>query len=306
VVKRVVSVSLGASDRDFKYTLNVLGEEFSIERMGADGDMRKAVQLVKDLDGKVDAFGMGGIDIYVRSRTAKYIIRSAAPLLRAARKTPMVDGSGLKHLLERRTVHFIDERVMPLRGKRCLVVSAVDRIGMAEGFTEVKADTIFGDFIFVLGLPIPLRTLGQLEAIARLLAPILVQLPFSWLYPTGEKQKGEGQAKKVSPTYARYYDWAEVVGGDWHYIAKYMPERMDGKVILTNTVTTANIAELKTRGVKTLVTATPDLGGRSPGTNVIEAILITLSGKSPAEVTEKDYDDLLNRIGFQPRVEQLN
>lgn len=305
-MKRVVSVSLGASDRDFRYTLNVLGEEFSIERMGADGDMKKAVQLVRDLDGKVDAFGMGGIDVYVRSRTAKYVIRSAAPILRAAQKTPMVDGSGLKHLLERRTVHFIDEHVTPLRGKRCLVVSAVDRIGMAEGFSEVRADTIFGDFIFVLGLPFPLRTLGQLETAARIIAPVMVQLPFSWLYPTGEKQKDEGKKKKTNPTFTRYYDWAEVIGGDWHYIAKHMPERMDGKVILTNTVTKANIDELKARGVKTLVTATPDLGGRSPGTNVIEAILITMAGKAPAEVTEKDYDVLLNQIGFAPRVEHLN
>jgi len=303
-VKRVVSVSLGASNRDFKYTLNVLGEEVSIERMGADGDMKKAIQLVKELDGKVDAFGMGGIDVYVRSRTAKYIIRSAAPLLRAARQTPMVDGSGLKHMLEARAVHYIDQEIMPLKGKKGLMVSAVDRIGMAEAMTQVGMETIFGDLIFILGLPIAIRTLGQLETLARLLAPIIVQLPFSWLYPTGEKQ--EGKKKTSNAKFARYYEWADVIGGDWHYIAKYMPERLDGKVILTNTVTPKNVEDLRARGAKMLITATPDLGGRSPGTNAIEGVLIAVAGKPPREVTEADYARLIDQIGFKPRVEQLN
>ncbi len=303
-MKRVVSVSLGASNRDFKYTLNVLGEEVSVERMGTDGDLKKAILLVKELDGKVDAFGMGGIDVYVRSRTAKYVIKSAAPLLKAAKKTPMVDGSGLKHMIEARAVHYVDQNITPLKGKKALMVSAVDRIGMAEAMTEVGMETLFGDLIFILGVPIAVRTLGQLETLARLLAPIIVQLPFSWLYPTGEKQ--EGKKKPANAKFARYYHWADVIGGDWHYIAKYMPERLDGKIILTNTVTPKNIEDLRARGAKTLVTATPDLGGRSPGTNAIEGVLIAVAGKPPREVTEADYGRLIDQIGFKPRVEHLN
>ena len=66
---------------------------------------------------------------------------------------------------------------------------------------------------------------------------------------------------------------------------QFMPERLDGKIVLTNTVTPANIEELRERGVRMLITTTPDFGGRSFGTNVIEAALLALLGKTWSEVT---------------------
>ena len=71
---------------------------------------------------------------------------------------------------------------------------------------------------------------------------------------------------------------------------QFMPDRLDGKIVLTNTVTPANVEELRSRGVKTLITTTPDFGGRSFGTNVIEAALLALLGKKWADVTPADYE----------------
>ena len=55
-MKRVVSISLGSSRRDHKTTAEFGGQAFSIERIGTDGDKKKAVALIRELDGKVDAF----------------------------------------------------------------------------------------------------------------------------------------------------------------------------------------------------------------------------------------------------------
>ena len=40
-------------------------EDFEVERISTDGDMKRFRELVAELDGKVDAFGVGGTDIYV-------------------------------------------------------------------------------------------------------------------------------------------------------------------------------------------------------------------------------------------------
>ena len=61
-MKRAVSVSLGSSKRDKAVEVELFGDQVSIERIGTDGDMEKAAQLYKELDGKVDAFGVGGAD----------------------------------------------------------------------------------------------------------------------------------------------------------------------------------------------------------------------------------------------------
>ncbi len=62
---------------------------------------------------------------------------------------------------------------------------------------------------------------------------------------------------------------------------------------------------LRDRGVKTLVTGTWELDGRTPGTNVIEGILVALSGKRPEEMTPADYLDLLRQLDWKPTVREL-
>ena len=66
-MKRAVSISIGSSKRDKKVEVDLLGEKVSIERIGTDGDMEAAALKFKELDGKVDAFGVGGADLVVNA-----------------------------------------------------------------------------------------------------------------------------------------------------------------------------------------------------------------------------------------------
>lgn len=298
-MKRIVSVSLGSSKRNSAATVTILGEEVTVERIGTDGSIEKAVAMIKELDGKVDAFGMGGIDLYVYADGRRYAFRDARRIAAAATRSPIVDGSGLKNTLERRVVHWVNENLMPLRGKNVLLVSSVDRFGMAEAMHEVGANIVFGDIMFGLGLAIPIRRFKTIHVLARLLLPILTRLPFTWLYPTGSKQETH-QVK-----FEEYYQWADVIAGDWLYIRRHAPDRLAGKTILTNTVTTADIEWMKKVGVATLVTTTPNLGGRSFGTNLMEGLIVATAGKRAEEMSPADYEAWLDKIGFAPRVEQL-
>lgn len=299
-MKRIVSVSLGSSKRNHTASADVLGEEVVVERIGTDGSIEKAIALIRELDGKVDAFGMGGIDLYVYAGDRRYAFRDARRIAAAAQKTPIVDGSGLKNTLERRVVRYVDQHVLPLQAKRTLLTVSVDRFGMAEALTELGADIMFGDLAFALGVNYPLRTLKGMNRLARLLLPVITQLPFTWLYPTGKKQDTQ-QIK-----FPEHFGWAEVIAGDYLYIGRHMPDRLDGKLILTNTVTSSDIEELKRRGVAILVTTTPNLGGRSFGTNLMEGLIVAAAGKRPEEMTPADYEFWLDRIGFSPRIEYLN
>lgn len=299
-MRRIVSVSLGSSSRDHAVELDILGETFRIERIGTDGDRSRAIEMIRDLDGKVDAFGMGGIDLYIFAGTRRYTIREAAYIARAAQKSPIVDGSGLKNTLERRVVSSLsNECGAALRGRRVLMVSGAERFGMATALVENGCRVTFGDLVFTLGIPLPLRSLRALDMVARIVAPIVCQLPIDMLYPTGKKQTA------VTPKYRRYYDEADIVAGDFHLIRRFMPENLTGKIILTNTVTADDVEELRKRGVDSLITTTPELNGRSFGTNVIEALLVSLAKKPWTEMTPADYSGLLNKLGFVPRVERL-
>lgn len=281
----------------------ILGEEFLIERRGTNGDFAAAVRLIGELDGRVDALGLGGIDLYVFAAGRRYAFRDARRLAAAARKTPVVDGSGLKNTLERRVVKWIErEGVLPLRDRKVLLVSAVDRFGMAEALAEAGCRLTMGDLIFALGVPFPIKSFTTLNLLARILLPLICLAPFQWIYPTGEKQEQVTGGSK----YARYFEDAEVIAGDFHFIRRYMPGSLAGKSIITNTVTREDVKILKKRYLHCLITTTPELEGRSFGTNVLEAVLVAAAGKPSGGLTPADYNDLLDRIEFAPRVELLN
>lgn len=300
-MKKVVSVSLGSSSRDHRAEVELLGERFDIARIGTDGSIDRAIAKLKELDGTVDAIGLGGIDVYLYAGKDRYALRDGVRLLEAVKTTPVVDGSGLKNTLERQAVAFMHEQLgIELRGKRVLMVSALDRFGMAQALVQAGADVIFGDFIFALDLDRPVRGLDEFEEMARKYLPDACKLPFQFFYPTGKKQDRAPQ-----PKYPEYYDDAEIIAGDYHFMRQFMPERLDGKTVLTNTLTANDIAFLRARGIARLVTTTPDFGGRSFGTNVVEAALVALLGKRWEDVTEDDYRSLLARLDLRPRVIEL-
>lgn len=300
-VKRVVSVSLGSSRRNHRVEVEILGQQFSIERVGTDGDLQRAVQMIRSLDGEVDAIGLGGVDLYLVAGKRRYMLRDASMMARAASVTPVVDGTGLKNTLERRTVRYLhDEGILQFDGATVLMVSALDRFGMAEALQEAGAKLILGDVVFALGIPIPLRSLSTLGGLLRVLAPVVCRLPMTMLYPTGKKQD------EITPKYGRLYQEADIIAGDLHFIRRYMPDDLPGKVIITNTVTRDNVDEFRQRGVRLLVTTTPEYEGRSFGTNVLEGVLVALLGRQPEDLIGGEYEQLLDDMQLEPRVEYLN
>lgn len=300
-MKKVVSVSLGSSKRDHEANIKLLDEDFDIKRLGTDGDFQKAQELLAKLDGKVDAFGLGGIDLYLWAGGKRYPIRDALKLKAVVAKTPIVDGSGLKNTLERKVIEYLIDKGMDLRGKKVLMTSAVDRFGMAESLHRAGCEVLYGDFIFGLNLPIPIRSFQTLTYLAKALLPIITKMPFQMLYPTGEKQE-----KKSVEKYSKYYQESDIVAGDFLFVRKYMPAEMKGKWILTNTVTQDDVEDLKKRGIEYLITTTPEIKGRSFGTNVMEAVFVAILGKDPEEVKPYEYLELLEKLKFEPRVEKLN
>ena len=301
-MKRAVSISIGSSKRNKAVEVTLLGERVSIERIGTDGDMEAAALKYKELDGKVDAFGVGGADLGALVDGKWFPLYSVQPMVRFVKKTPLVDGGGLKNTLETKAAAFLDNQIgdyINSRGRKVLVALGMDRWGLSKSFTEAGYETIFGDFMFGLDLPIAIRKLSQLKTMGNLLMPIVGRLPFAWIYPTGEKQE------KRTPKWGEYYAWATVIAGDCHYIKRFMPDDLTGKVIVTNTTTPEDVEAFCKAGVKYLVTTTPVLEGRSFGTNMMEAALVAVSGKG-RPLTWPELTEMLDKLGFEPQLQELN
>lgn len=288
----VVSISLGSSRRDKSVVWQAEGREYRLARIGVDGDMEKAGHLLAEWDGRAAAIGLGGIDLSLAAAGQVYPVADAGRLSARVRRSPLVDGSGLKASIEPLVVRRLAARGRLGPHTPVLMVSAVDRYPMAAALAETGAAVVYGDVLFGMGIDYPIRSLADLDRMAQRLLPQVVRLPHEHLYPVGAEQEAEPDDR-----FAAYYEEARVIAGDFHLIRRHLPPRLAGKGILTNTTTQRDVELLRQRGVSWLVTTTPRIEGRSFGTNLMEALLVAVDG-ADHPLAPARYEELALRLGL--------
>jgi hypothetical protein len=305
VMKHAVSVSLGSSSRDKKVQVVFNGVPVLVERIGTGGDEAKARQLFNELDGKVDALSVGGIDLYVRIDGHDYPVRNALKLVTGVSQTPLVDGRIFKYVLEQRVLELAAPPLFELgisevpHFKRAFMPFSVDRMGLAISLATIADEVVFGDLVFALGLPIPVHSLERFKRLAKLLMPLMGYLPLKMLFPPGAKDEAP------HPRHKALWDAADLIAGDMHYIRKYSPPSLSGKWIITNTTTPENIKMLRQKGARLVITTTPRYDGRSFGVNMMEAALTAYAGLG-RPLHENELNNLIDQLTLRPYVELLN
>lgn len=296
-MRHAISISLGSSKRDKSVKVNLNGQEILVERVGMDGDVPKAARMYAELDGKVDAFGVGGVDLYLRLDEKEYPLHAALKLVSGAKQTPLCDGRGLKHTLERRVFQLAKSQLGDMHFKQAFVPVAVDRIGLAEAVAEVAERTVFGDLMVALGVPIPIYGVPSFKRVARIMLPIVSYFPMSMLFYGSDGAEHE-------PKYTKFFEESDLIAGDFLFMRKYMPSSLKGKTVVTNTTTEENIALLKERGVKMVITTTPRYDGRTFGTNMTEAMLTAYAGKG-RRLTDMELNEVIDELDLRPTIFQF-
>lgn len=314
-MRQAVSVSLGSSNRDKKVVVNFKGQEISVERIGTDGDIEKTKKLFEQLDGQVDALGIGGVDLYLRLDQREYPLRAALKLIENVEHTPVVDGRGLKHTLERRVFNlaapalhnalsgdsaevqgFLIDGVP--RFQQAFIPVAADRIGLAQAVTEISNEVIFGDLMVALDVPLPVKGIRNYKRVARVMLPFVSFFPMSMLYYGSSGTDDETK-------YQKYWQQSDLLAGDFLFMQKYLPKNLHGKTIITNTTTEENIEFLRKRGVQLVITTTPRYEGRSFGTNMMEAALTAYANKG-RPLSNDELNHLIDELDLRPSVQLLS
>ncbi len=300
-MKRIVSVRLGSSERDYQFVTTVLGQPIEVRRIGTNGDVARATALIRQYDGQVDAIGLGGLTPVFRVGAARYPHHEA---IAGARRTPVVDGGMLKASLERWAVQKAAEMVRGIFNyRRILITSGVERYQLAQALAQFEGQLRFADPIVHLGPPFlpPPRSLRQLEIYAATVLPFLSLLPYKYLHPVALGREGH------SDRAAALFRWADVVAGDFAYIRRFAPRDLHGKTIVTDDPSPDEIDDLAARGVSTLVTMTPPISDDRPfvATDVLEAI-VTAVLESGAQPGEAEIIDFIDAAGWGPTIEHLN
>lgn len=296
--RRVVGVSLGSPGRDFRSSWVGEGGVVHLWRVGTGGDVVRAARLLATYDGEVDAFGLGGVNLYLQVRGHRYLLPAGERLARVPRRTPVCDGTFVKAWWEPRALEMARQGWGEhLAGRTVLFSSVLDRWPLAQALEERGARVLVGDAAFALRVPILFSGLASFYPWAVAALPVLRHLPLSFLYPLGRRRE------ESRPGLGRAFARAEVLAGDFHFLRWRLPPRLDGKWVIGTGLDGSDLAMLAERGAAGVVELGP-LARRRRGlaANMAEALVVAISGQRPAELGAEGMLDWCGRLGFRPTI----
>lgn len=295
---QVVSVSLGSPARDHEAEVEVAGRRFLVRRIGTGGDVTAAARLVRALDGRVAAIGLGGINLALSVGERRYPLPQGAYLAAQARTTPIADGARWKAVVEPVAVAVLARRGLVLRGRTALVSSVLDRDPLARALQGQGCRVLAGDALFALGLPFLFPSLRAFAVAARLTMPILRRVPIQCLYPLDGRERVAGAPPRL-------FRAVDLLAGDFPLLRRRLPDDLRGKALIASTLTPADRDLLRDRGLARLATLVPSLGGRGFGANVWEAMVAAVTGRRPGQVPATHFLAFWRAAGG-PGLEMLN
>ena len=285
-------------------TVTLLDQEIVVLRVGCHGDLEAARQLIGDHDGKVAAIALEGMPARLDLGDQHRLHEEGKILPGVARKTPVVDGRGIRAGLERWGVTLAD-RAQPgiFSQKRILMTPGLNHKGLAQALGRHSSTIRYADPVLYFALP-HFPGVGSKFTLAQAAGPTLEQLkdaPFRRISP---QPGAPGTARSADP-----FQWADIIAGDMGAIRRYAPQTLQRKTIVAEWATEDDLLDLRRRGAAIAITIMPSLlekggiGRWSAAT--IEAALVALRSDPQAPLTEDTYLDLMANIDWSPAVRYL-
>ena len=301
-MKKILVIHLGGGEEVSRG--NYLGQEIEVRRAGCGGDPARAIQLIQECDGQVDAIGLEGLPAELHLGPARRPHEIGTLLPSAAKQTPVVDGSGIQAGLERWGVILAD-RAQPgiFSQKHILMVPGLNHEGLTQALRRHSPHIRFGDPVVYFGLP-DFPGIGSQKMLVQVAGPTLDQLkdaPFRRINP----QPGTPRTpRSVEP-----FHWADVLAGDIGAIRRYAPAKLSHKTVVVPNAGEEDLEDLKQRGVSIAVVLIPNLEEdgqrRSWGSATVEAILASLRSDRELPLSEDTYLDLIANLEWKPDIRYL-
>lgn len=297
-MKKVISISLGSDELDDTFTTRFLGQQFRITRIGTDGDAKAAAALIEEWHGKVDAIGLGKVREHYTVGTDHFVRPETRALEICAGTTPITSGSRLREIVQEWTVRSaMLELGNIFNNAKVLFLSGSLNYRLAAILSEYTDNLSFADPVAQFGLPNLLRSLRALERYASGSHPIL------------RFENGKDMIPSLAPftffnhlVLKRAVKDAQVVVASYEQLLHYGRSELEGKTVITSTITEQRLLQLREWGVRLVLDCSVQPCKRIVGLNTVEAMIIAALDKPAAEITHDDYLEIFTDLALQPRL----
>lgn len=301
--KQILHLYLGKDAGPQLATLQFLDETFTIRSVGTGGDVDTVVRLITEADaaGSADAIALDGIAIELRLGRERVRHLWADRIEGAAKRTPLVDGQGVRGAFERWAIRLVSEQEPGIFSRRrVLLAPGLNHNGLADGLAVFTDQRRWAEPVFYYNLPGAATGEIAVRQMTHRILNVVQDKPFRRIFP----QAGTpGQPRTKKP-----FEWAQIIAGDLPAIRRYAPQDLRGKLVIAECATPEDEADLRQRGVATLVTTMPPAGAdgldncqpaRWPAAVIEACMAAQLGGRRRSE---GDYLNLMAELVWAPSV----
>jgi predicted amino acid dehydrogenase len=297
-MKKVISISLGPGELDCDFRQRFLGETVQIMRVGTDGDARQAAQLIREWRNQVDAIGLGRVREHYTVGTDHFIRPETRKLEKLAGETPVTTGSRLREIVQEWTLRSAQTELGNIfNNAKVLFLSGTLNYRLASIMSEFTDNLSFADPISQFGLANLLHSLQALELYAAGSHPVL------------RFESGRELVPSLAPfkffnhlVLRRAVKDAHVVVAPYEQLQHYGRDELDGKTIITSTVSAGREAELRDKGVRLVLDCSIQVLKETVGLNLVEAMIMAVLEKPSAEINHDDYLEIFTDLDLRPRI----
>ena len=297
-MKSVVSISLGPGSLDTDFRARFLGHDVKVVRVGTDNDFTAAENLVREWRDRVDAIGLGMVHDHYWVGTNHFHQKDTARLEKLAGDTLVTTGARLREIVQEWSLRSAQEQLGHFfNNARVLFLSGTTNYRMASVMNEFTQNLSFADPVLQFGTPGLLHSLRALELYAAGSQPVMRLRP------------GRGVLRSFAPARLanrlllnKAVKDADVIVAPYHQLERYSLAELEGKVVLTSTISPERQESLREKGVRVVVDCSIQLFGETVGLNVVEAMILAILGKPASEVAQDDYLEIFANLDLKPRI----
>ena len=295
-MKKVVTVTLGSSKKDFEFKTTFLGQEFSVRRLGADKDSSKAWELMRRQQANADAIALSDMVDHYHVGLRTVVNKESQRLMQVVTRVPVTTGASLRRLLQVRAVRHVQKELGNyFNNNLILFLSGMRNYDMAVALSDYTRNLSFADPVFQAGSPLLLSSLEQLELYAKgkELLPDIV--PGKFLKSVLSTLKNKIVANAVAKSHV-------IVGTFREIQAVSSSGNLDGKTLITSAIDDEALAFFTKHKVNLVVDVSPKLFDKVVGISTITAMILASTGKSESELSDHDFEEIINELDIKPRL----
>jgi len=307
-MKRIISISLGNSKHNYSFNALFLGNSYHISRMGTDGNIEKAAELLLHYEKKSDAIGLGSVrSPYVigHSRLIKREMNLLTQLTRKF-KIPMTTGFSFSRVAHEWSIRMIhDTHNDFFSNSKIFFFSGMMSYPIAQVLSEFTDHLIFSDPVFENGIPNLIHSINELHQYANGFHNLFQWIPSfyqsAYTYPL-KQWNIKFLSKAIRDAFiivVPYYNF-------YKYLSRFSDDVFKNKIIITSCCYPDRREFLNQKGVHGIIDLTPVFLDQVVSDNIIEALILCHSQKQSDKLIADDFLDMIHHHAKEPTFTKIN